>query len=138
MEASESVHWKRNCFKIPLGNAGKSFVKELSRLFNAFATASTMEATALKVTVVLPLLVLQKPHRNSKTQDHIRCLERQMKLWSEGSIDTLVVECRAIQKRLPKYGKKTRTKSTVKILCQFNVPGEDSGCPKSTFKQCPG
>ena len=84
------------------------------------------EAIALKATVVLPLLVLQKPHRNSKTQDHIRCLERRMKLWSEGSIDTLVVECRAIQKRLPKYGKKTRTKSTVKILCQFNVPGEDN------------
>ena len=28
----EVVHWRKNCFTIPLGNAGKSLVDELRRL----------------------------------------------------------------------------------------------------------
>ena len=72
----ETVHWKKNCFKIPQGNAGKSFAKELARLFQAFATGSALASVALKAATVLPLLVLQKSHRNSKTKDHITCLER--------------------------------------------------------------
>ena len=57
----ETVHWK-NCFKIPQGNAGKSFAKELARLFHAFASGSALESVALKAATVLPLLVLQKSH----------------------------------------------------------------------------
>ena len=29
---AEVVHWKKNLFKAPLGNVGKSFVAEVSRL----------------------------------------------------------------------------------------------------------
>ena len=54
----EIIHWKKNCFKIPLGNSGKSFVLELARLYNAFATGSTLECVALKATIVLPILLL--------------------------------------------------------------------------------
>lgn len=57
----ETVQWRNNVFKIPRGGAGKSFVKELSRLFNAFAEGSALEPVALKATIVLPLLMLQKP-----------------------------------------------------------------------------
>ena len=60
---SEVVHWRLNSFKVPLGKAGKEFVHELSRLFLAFASASSMESIALKATIVLPILLLQKPHR---------------------------------------------------------------------------
>ena len=38
----EVVHWKKNCFKIPLGSAGKSFAAELSRLYTAFADSSAL------------------------------------------------------------------------------------------------
>ena len=75
----ETVHWKKNCFKIPQGNAGKSFTNELARLFHAFA----LESVALKAATVLPLLVLQKPHRRSKPKDHIGCLERRLKLYGK-------------------------------------------------------
>lgn len=53
---AEVVHWKKNCFKIPLGYAGKSFAMHL---FTAFTTGSALESVALKAAIVLPLLVLQ-------------------------------------------------------------------------------
>jgi hypothetical protein len=66
--------------EVPVAKSGKEFVRELSRLFSAFASASSMESIALKATVVMPILLLQKPHRRSKTKDHIACLERNCKL----------------------------------------------------------
>ena len=105
----EAVHWKRNILKVPQGNAGKLFAQEVSRLFSAFATASTMEALALKAATLLPLLVLQKPHRASKTRDHVDvvCLQRRLALWAAGDIEALVKEGRVIQKHLLKrFGKR--------------------------------
>ncbi len=98
----EVVHWRKNCFMIPLGNAGKSFVNELCRLYNAFADASALEGVALMATIVLPILVLQQPHNRSKTKEHISCLERRLKAWKDGDLESLVEEGRAIQHRLPK------------------------------------
>ena len=36
-----------NLFKVPLGTVGKSFVAELSRLYNAFASGSALESIVL-------------------------------------------------------------------------------------------
>ena len=71
----EVVHWKRNCFRVPHGNAGKVFTKELACLFHAFATGSALESVALKAASALPLLLLQKPFPKSKQRDRIFCLE---------------------------------------------------------------
>ena len=65
---SEVVHWRRNCFTVPLGKAGKEFVDELSYLFQAFASASALESIALKSATILPILLLQKPHKASPRQ----------------------------------------------------------------------
>ena len=73
---SEAVHWRSNSFKVPLGRFGKEFVNELSRLFSAFASSSSMESVVLRATIVLPILLLQKPHRRSRAKDHTACLER--------------------------------------------------------------
>lgn len=93
------VHWKNNPFKIPQGNAGKSFTAELSRLFSAFATSSALEPIALKAATVLPLLMLHKPLRSSV---HIKCLVKRLELWREGDLTSLLKEGRAIQARLLK------------------------------------
>ena len=97
----EVVHWRRNCFSIPKGHVGKVFVNELARLFSAFASGSALEPVALKATIVLPHLVLQKPHRRSKPKDHASLLERRMKLWEQGDLTELLKEGRAIQKDSP-------------------------------------
>ena len=98
----EVVHWRKNCFKIPWGNAGKSLVDKLYRLYTAFADASALECVALRAAVVLPILVLQQPHRRSKPKELIACLERRLKTWKDGDLESLVEEGRAIQQRLPK------------------------------------
>ena len=58
---SEVIHWKRNVFRIPSGKAGKAFVSEMAKLFQAFAEEHRIESFALTAAVVLPHLLLQKP-----------------------------------------------------------------------------
>ena len=99
---SEVVHWRPNYFTIPLGKAGKEFVRELSRLFLAFATESSMELIALRAATVLPILLLQKPNRTSKSKEHITFLDRRLRVWKNGDLNELVLESRALQNRLPK------------------------------------
>ena len=72
----EAVHWRRNIFMIPSGKAGKDYVKEQARLFSAYSDGTPLEQVALKAAMVMPLLLLQKPHPTSKTKEHARCLER--------------------------------------------------------------
>jgi hypothetical protein len=86
---------------VPFGKAGRDFVGELSRLYLAFASASALEAIALKATTVLPILLLQKPQRTSKAKEHATCLERRLRSWKEGNLNDLILEGRAIQRRLP-------------------------------------
>ncbi len=42
--------------------------------------------------MVLPALVLQKPHRTSKTKDHIKCLDMRLEKWKDGNLNELVKE----------------------------------------------
>lgn len=84
-----------------MGNAGNSIVSELARLYKAYAEGSALECVALKATSIMPSLLLQRPHRKSKTKDHIACLTRRMALWREGEIYSLLVEGKTLQQRLP-------------------------------------
>ena len=95
----EVVHWRNNCFRVPNGNAGKKFVLELARLFRAAGEGSVLEGVALMAAFTLCALVLQKPSHNSKSRDHILCLEKRMKLWLDSDLNALVLEGRAIQQR---------------------------------------
>ena len=59
----EVVHWRRNLFQIPLSSAGKAFVTELARLYEAYADGSSLETIALKACTVAPILLLQNRSR---------------------------------------------------------------------------
>ena len=99
---SEVVHWRQNLFTIPFGQEGKAFITELTRLLRAFVDKSGLEGIALKASMVLPALVLQRPHSTSRARDHVQCLSRRLRAWRLGRIDELVREGRTIQKCLPK------------------------------------
>ena len=99
---AEVVHWRKNLFPVPLGSSGKRFVQELSRLFRAYAEQSALESVALQAITVMSILILQKPARNSKTKDHVSCLERRLNTWDNGDINSLILEGRCLQKRLPR------------------------------------
>lgn len=94
----ECNNWRKNLFRIPFGAAGKSFVCEQARLYKAYAAGAALES--IGAAMVMPQLLLQRPHGSSKLKEHISCLERRMKLWKEGKLDELVREVTAIQNRL--------------------------------------
>ena len=96
---NQVVHWHRNIFKIPSGK-GKMVVKELTRLFESCTDATTLESVAITAAMVLPSLILQKPHRSSKTKEHVTYIERRMKLWQEGNLVDLLKEGQTIQQQL--------------------------------------
>ena len=88
---------------------GRNFVTDLSRLYLTFGSNSPMEVIALKATIVLPILLLQKPSKRSKSKDHTACLERKLISWSNGDLEGLLKEGRALQQRLPKLGQPATT-----------------------------
>ena len=100
----EVVHWRSNCFKVLYNNAGKIFVLELARLFQAAGKGYSLESIALKAAFTLCSLVLQKPAHNSKNKDHISCLERRIDKWKDGDLNDLVLEGRTIKQRFTGQG----------------------------------
>ena len=48
---------------MPLGNVGSAFVSELSRLCRAYAERPCLECIAMRAAAIMPVLLLQKPHR---------------------------------------------------------------------------
>ena len=94
------VHWRRNLFKIPSGKVGVAFVHELSLLFQAYAESSALEGVALKAAMILPALLLQKPHARSRTKEHTKHLKRRLNLWKDGDLVSLLDEGQTIQSRL--------------------------------------
>ena len=97
----EIVHWKRNLFKVPSGKAGTTFVRELSRMFRAYADGSDLEGIAMKAAMVIPALLLQKPTPGPKLKITFSCsLEPRLNLWLNGNAKELLDEAHTIQRRL--------------------------------------
>jgi len=120
------VHWRNNLFMVPFGKVGTNFVTELSKLFQNYGTASAMECIALKAAMVIPPLLLQRPHQNPKSHDHVICLERRLSLWRDGNIillDLLNEGC-SIQHHLQtNKGERPNFEDTANLLnlCQGKV-----------------
>ena len=75
---------------MPSGSTGKEFVRELTRLFNAYTQRSALESIALDAIMVACVVLLQKPHGKSKSRDHVSVLERRLKAWHAGDIEGLL------------------------------------------------
>ena len=122
----EIVHWKRNLFKVPSGRASKSFIRELARLFQAYADVSALESVALQAAMIMPALLLQKPHSKSKAKEHSTHLDRRLKLWMSGDITGLLVEGCTIQQRLTtRYNRSQRTPSQMaQVFAKLMMEGK--------------
>ena len=122
---SEVVHWRRNVFMLPSGKAGKSFIRELSTLYQAYADATALECVALKACTVMQCLLLQKPHAKSKAKEHAVHLERRLKLWQDGNVEVLLHEGRCIQKHLISTRNQTHDpESTARIFSHLMLQGK--------------
>ena len=89
---NEIVKWKKNLFLVPTGNKGKELINELAHWLDQFNKNTTFKFISLKVFMVLPSLLLQKPSATSKTKDHIEKLTLRLALWKERKIDESISE----------------------------------------------
>ena len=67
----------------------------------------------MKVVMILPNLMLQKPSAKSKTKDHTKALEQRLAQWKEGKIFELWRDCRVIQNKMKTNPKSARTPQDV-------------------------
>ena len=133
----ETVHWSRNLFKIPSGKAGTAFVREISRMFRAFADSSALESVAMKVVMVMPALLLQKPHPRSKARDHVVHLERRLQLWLDGRLDELLKEGRTIQRQLLRNPPKQQ-EDTARVFAKLMMEGKVRAALRIVTGSCGG
>ena len=117
------VHWRRNLFKVPSGKAGKAFIRELTRLFRAYADGSALENVAMKAAMVMPALLLQKPHARSKAKDHALYLDHRMRQWMDGDIESLMKEACTIQRQLT-HKQPRPAQQTARLFAKFMMEGK--------------
>ena len=120
------LKWRKNLFKLPSGNASKKFVTSLTEWIGHFNSDTALKGIALKVFHILPALLLQKPSRNSKAKEHLKCLERRLALWEAGDLTALLAEARVIQDRLKKTSNSTKRQSddVARIFARHMLEGK--------------
>ena len=91
------VYWKKNIFLLPTGKRGRCFINERTRLIDTWIRGLQLKNIALKAVMIMPCLLLQKPSKYSKAKDHIKALERRLKLWTDGILAELLKEGESIQ-----------------------------------------
>ena len=56
------VYWRENDFMVPTGASRKTFIDEITRLFDHWTNDTLLKSIALKAIYVMPALLLQKPN----------------------------------------------------------------------------
>jgi len=123
------VRWRKNLFQVPSGLHGKSFIKLKTDWLKCFNNNTDFQGIALKVFMILPSLLLQKPSKTSKAKDHTKCLGERLKLWNEGKLDTLMKECQIIQRKI-KTSKNRSSEDVSRIFSRLMFVGKVSAALK--------
>ena len=125
-----SVNWRKNLFLLPNGKAGKSFIKLCTEWIDKFNNNNMYQRIAMKVIMVLPGLMLQKPSIKSKTKDHVKMLEERLKLWNEGNIHAIFKQANTIQKKLQQSKSQRSNEDISRIFSKLMFEGKVSAAMK--------
>ena len=121
----EIVVWRRNIFMLPSGAAGKQFVSETTKWIEYWNQDSLdFKNIALKVVMIMPALLLQKPTFKSTAKEHSKCLSRRLKQWESGDFDGLISECRTIQGKLRANSKPFNQEHLAKTFAKLIFEGK--------------
>ena len=74
----EQVEWRKNTFFSPptAGQAGTEYIKEHTRLLRAYTNKTPLERVSLWAIMVMPSLLLQKPHAKAGSKEFSQHLSR--------------------------------------------------------------
>ena len=117
------IQWRKNLFKLPSGKASKDFFNELTEWLNHYDIESENKGIAIKVYMILPSILLQKPSKTSKAKEHLAKLGQRMLLWEEGKVDDLMRENRCIQRKLQQT-RKRNSEDTARIFAKLMFQGK--------------
>ena len=100
---SKIIHLKHGNMFVPTsGNSLQAMIKEMTYLINEYNNNSPSASIALKLLMIMPKLLLLRPHKKSKTKENNEALKRRIKAWQNKELDELLKEAEAIQKRTTK------------------------------------
>ena len=120
----EVIIWKRNLYMLLSGKVGKEFVEECCRLVNEWVDDGPLHLIALKVIMIMPSLLLQKPSKKSKSKYHVEKLRKRLDLWKSGSFDELVREARFIQSNFSQHRGADNIEQVAKKFNGFIINGK--------------
>ena len=126
----EIVFYRKNHFKVPSGKSGKQFIEELTFWIRQLNRNTKLNKMAMKVFMVLPTILLQKPSSNSKAKQHAEALERRLNQWRTGEIDSIMREVRMIQSRFKSSTRNNQTETTSKRFAKLMMEGKVSAAMK--------
>ena len=87
-------------FLLSTGKAGKFFINELTKLFNAWIDDSPLTKLVMKAVMIMPSLLLQKPSKESQSKDHLKALQWRIELWQSSDPLGLLQDSLTIQRNL--------------------------------------
>ena len=77
----------------------------------------------MKAAMVMPALLLQKPHPRSKAKEHVLHLERRLLLWESGKLEELMDEGRTIQRQLNRNPPR-KQEDTARVFAKLMMEGK--------------
>ena len=101
-------------------------------MFRAYADGSALESVAMKAAMVMPALLLQKPHPRSKAKDHTLHLERRLRQWSEGDLEGLMKEGYTIQHQFSRQhqNRYRSAQQTARVFAKLMMEGRVRAAPR--------
>ena len=97
---------------LPLDTPEQSMSRN-TRLLCAYKDKTPLERIALQAIMVMPGLLLQKPHTKASSKEVNKHLSGRLTLWKAGKIRELLDEARTIQSRLPDQDSRNSTRKIV-------------------------
>ena len=78
---------------------------ELAFWLRQFNKGTKLNGVALKMVMIIPALLLQKPSAKSKAKQHMDSLRKRLELWHKGDLSKLLQEASHIQAGFKKRAK---------------------------------
>ena len=89
----EIVSYRQNLFKLPSGAAAKRYLREETRLIEAWTENNqSLSLIPIKMLMIMPALLMQKPCRKSNAKQHSEYLNSRLDKWDAGQFDLLLKE----------------------------------------------
>ena len=113
-------------FKLPSGEAGNALFFANSLACSKPIRTAQLEGIVLQAAMVMPVLLLQKPHPKSKAKEHTQHHVRRLQLWIYGNINSLMNKDRTLQLQFIKNNniEQKSTQQTTKIFAKLMMEGK--------------